>query len=215
MKKVYKLLSIITLSLFMTCLVSIKTPETGLAKSLSQKDQLSIFLSNFSEAFFPNTTEKNLSNEKLIDFGILHNMLNNYKRYKVVNSNMLIPRNDIDKSCIKYFGKKPSSHKTVNYYKYDKNRRMYYLPIGDGESYSCVKVTQIKKISSNIYMVYGNEYIGIESFFTPKDIVKPLSQLRKEFDELEQCGKIAAKVHKLKDRYILLSYNRVKVSTKY
>jgi hypothetical protein len=197
---------ILTLTFIFFLILTITYPINARAAAVSEQDKLSIFLSNFAEAGLPNVTEKTISDSILVNFGIFHNYLNNQHKYKIdfKTNNLYLPRTDVINSSYKYFGKKP---KNLTSSAFKSSGNYYLVPMGDGEAYPCVKVSSIKKLSSDTYLVTGKKYIAPNSFFRANDIVKPLSELQKLYDGmLEECGSVTAKVKKLKDRYILLEF---------
>lgn len=93
--------------------------EVTVDKSLRQK--LNIFFSNFSEAALPAFEKDKLPNSAMIQFGIRHNLINNFnlvEKYDSYNGvNGRINPEYVEKAVYKYFGKNITKHETVEAYK--------------------------------------------------------------------------------------------------
>lgn len=190
------------------------------ANTMSEKDKLSIFLSNFAETHMESFGDKTVTDAELIDFAVCHVYLNHDKKMyyggvklKTTDNSLCIPEKVINTVILRFFNKKVSLAETPNY----KFEEGYFIaPFADGGYAPMTKAEKIRKLSKDTYEVSGTTYAGFTSFFTAKDIVKSVEQLKKEYEAagFEWYGaesKITAKVKKLKDRYILLDYKIEKI----
>lgn len=110
--------------------------------SNSELEKLNIFLSNFSEVNFGDFSNSNYSSKQLIDFAILHHLVNNYDNavkekdgYKYIQSDL------IQGSINKYFHFKVNDESTDNY---DYSNGKYILPWVNETVYP--NFTQVKEI---------------------------------------------------------------------
>lgn len=174
-----------------------------------QERKISIFFSNFAEAYLENFEENKITDKILIDFSKTHIYKNRYKKLKgrvtATESFRLIPATMVDEISLKFFGKKPSKQEV----------KEYEYPDADGEAYVFAHI-------------YGYEYNEKEDTYTVKgyiinamhdfngDPYGDISKWKKEGYEDVECfytfvGKI--KTSPLdKNRYILLSYQNREIS---
>ena len=207
MKGFYRAMVVIVTFLFIAAGLNISgmAASTTLSTPKSEKNSLSIFLSNFAEARLENFSEKTLEDETMVNFAISYNYLNYRSRYKTTGTDWILPKTAVKNTIVKFFNKTPKEYGSGRYKLVGDS---YIVPLADGESYPFAKVDKITRISKGLYEVKATTYGALDGFFTAKDIVKNLEQLKSEHGDawMGAQSKITAKVRKVKNHYVLLTY---------
>ncbi len=122
---------------------------TEAIQGLSSQEQyrINIFLSNFSEQDFSDYDSSNVSDEQLVTFAYLHNMINNYSKMKIEDDyygtfSLDVINNTLDR----YFGKSihPSQGQMFGqYYHYADSK--IYCPMASGASHGTMTVVDSLK----------------------------------------------------------------------
>ncbi|MGE5607555.1 MAG: hypothetical protein ACM3YE_17920, partial [Bacteroidota bacterium] len=103
--------------------------------------KLNTFFSNFSEVFLRPFERGQISNEELVNFGIFHNKINNYKLFQAYNSSDLkLDKKYVEASVEKYFGIKTITHESTGDATYKDG--YYFISDGAGEVYLFSQVTK-------------------------------------------------------------------------
>ncbi len=115
-----------------------------------QKD-LNLFFSNFAEVNLASfTQEKGIGDAELIRFAVMHNYINNNKRFvSVGENNSEIKKDFIDESAKKYFGKSVSNHQSVDGAEYGNG--FYTVPDAGGEAYTFAQVVNFSDLGDADY----------------------------------------------------------------
>lgn len=138
-----------------------------------QKRSLNIFFSNFSEAYFNNFDISNYDDSQLIQFAILHNIINYGDRIKYSDNEAMLEEKYVAQ-VIKRFFNVDVNHGSVNSFEY--RNGSYVWPAADGEQYW--DFSQVENFYDNgdgtftaNLVVYsaGFEYEGQDIIYDPKD----------------------------------------------
>ncbi|MCB2339569.1 hypothetical protein [Clostridium estertheticum] len=175
----------------------------------NMKKQLDTFFSNFSEAYVEPFENGNISDEKLIRFGIFHVIINNEKLIEnkgEVNYGYIKAEN-IDNKCLYYFGKKPQKHITIKGYLYENG--YYKFPRASGEQYTFSQIDKLFDLGNNTYKAEVSIY-NASSGFTG-DSHGTMDQWKLDEQDIPILSKkINAVIHKSnnnsKTTYILKQY---------
>ncbi|MFA5405080.1 MAG: hypothetical protein WC358_09115 [Ignavibacteria bacterium] len=174
-----------------------------------EQKKLNVFFSNFSEVNLKPFTIASITDEDLINFGVLHNYKNNFKLFeKVDNSNVKIKEDNISASIQKYFDRKINSHKSTSDYKYKNG--YYFVPLADGEAFTFSQVEKMNDIGNDKYIAYINVYTA-SSGWTGNVHAAPKEWTSDENDKPELSEKFKATIKKSsgtkgEDVYTLIDY---------
>lgn len=154
------------------CLVTLLFTESAwAAPSQKQIKAMSLFLSNFTELGFMNVSTEEMaqpdSYPDLVNFGVWHNYMNNFKSRIEVNSKKLEKRGDlrikkrwVEDSVRKYFGLKIKADRSV-----DQSDPPYYFKKGyfyfwgaDGEAVYYARVKKASSTQKGIWKLSGYIY---------------------------------------------------------
>lgn len=145
-----------------------KSEIKKIAMNRNMKKQLDTFFSNFSEAYVEPFENGNISDEKLIRFGIFHVILNDEKlienKNKVNNVEEYgyIKAENIDNKCLYYFGKKPQKHITIKGYTYENG--YYKFPRASGEQYTFSQIDKLFDLGNDKYKAEVSIYNASSGF---------------------------------------------------
>jgi hypothetical protein len=189
--------------------------EQQVEMSSSLKTSLDTFFSNFSEAYVKPFEEDNISDDALIDFGIMHIIINNWwtannlvEKRDDDPGHGYIKSSDIDNACYRYFGEKPTTHKSIQSYPFADG--YYKFPYADGEPITFSQIDKLIDIGDNFYRAEVSIYEASNNF--KGDVHDTMSNWKSKFpgDVPELKKKMTAKIKKItengKERYILISY---------
>lgn len=150
--------------------------------SAKQQKEINIFLSNFTETFFDGFT-KTPSNEQLIDFGVRHNDINNYKLIKTKENNGYLNKSHVERSVKKYFDLSVKHEKTEAY-GFDGNN--YIIQLADGEMLPMAVVSKMYDNKDGTYTAYFYEvYSDLLDYNTTPEKIK---EKTKEYPEEISMG---------------------------
>lgn len=125
--------------------------------SADEQKKLNIFFSNFSEVYLNPFTKESITDNDLINFGVLHLYKNNNKLFeKADNSNSKVKDEHVSASIRKYFGRDVSKHQSTSDFKYKSG--YYFIPQADGEAYTFSQVERLIDIGNDRYTAYINVY---------------------------------------------------------
>lgn len=158
-----------------------------------QKEAMDHLFSIFSSLFVNPFENSNISDDELIKFGLLYIDRHEWdaKVKQIPNtSDASIMASDVDEVCLNYFGKKPSSHKTIDGYNYKDGK--YTFGIASGEIFIGSKTDQLFDLGDNFYRANISTYA------------------ESDFEDAEARDKRKAVIKKViengTERYILISY---------
>jgi hypothetical protein len=180
------------LVLFSTCAMALVEEKLEPA----QKRNLNTFFSNFSEANVQSFKKNTLSDDVLLNFGLMHNYINNFKSLKKSKDGQsaIIPAAFIDKATIKYFGIKTS--KRLEEY--------YTVPLASGEAYTFSQISRLVNMGDNLFQAEGVIY-STSSGGTPNPHGTP-EEWKKKGEDVARIGAFSAIIKAESERYILLEY---------
>jgi hypothetical protein len=167
-----------------------------------QKKQLNTFFSNFSEADVKSFKQNSLTRAELLNFALLHIYKNAYKslKHSKDGSAAIIPAVMVDKTTLRYFGKKIHQHE----------KSEYLVPLADGEAYRFSQITRLRGGGKDLLQAEGVIYRA-GSGGTPDPHGTP-EAWKKAGQEVEPIGKFSALIKQErtgKPRYVLLEYQVV------
>jgi hypothetical protein len=174
-----------------------------------EQKKLNVFFSNFSEVNLKPFASGGISDEDLINFGVLHCYKNNFKLFeKVDNANAKIKEEHISASIQKYFDKKVSSNKSTGEYKYKNG--YYFVQLADGEAFTFSQVEKLNDIGSDKYTAFVNVYTA-GSGWTGDVHANPKQWTGEAGEKPELSGKFRATIKKANDPdgksvYTLIDY---------
>lgn len=135
------------------------------AMDKKQKEDLDNFFTIFSDLYMQSFDNSNISDEELIRFGI--SFINNFEMNTKVeldqnNLTASVKAYDVDEKCIYYFGKKPSSHKSIQDYTYSDGKYKYAPE--SGEAFVFSQADKLFDLGDNLYRVDISTYVGSSGF---------------------------------------------------
>lgn len=169
-----------------------------------EESKISLFFSNFAEAFLSDFQENQLSDEELLRFSQNHIYKNRYKRLKSKENEAvkLIPAEMVDEISMKFFGKKVASH-SVSVYEY---------PEADGDTIPWAHIYDYTyNQSDDTYTVKGFIIASYDNY--PEDLYGDMTTWKKVASSEDfgcwYCFEGKIKTSPIdKTRYILLSYKK-------
>lgn len=176
--------------------------------SNNEKKALNIFFSNFSEVNFGNFYSTNYDDANLINFGVLHNYINNNDLVEVQDSDYVLQGEYVTKTIKKYFGLNIPNQST-DQYAYEGDN--YFWPGAAGELFSNFsQVTEFIKNDDGTFTASISIYsAGLEYEGDPK-IYEPMNGTWDEQFTPEYIGSASATVKGVtlngKQTYHLLEY---------
>jgi|GEM_PF-1086766 len=188
---------------------STKSEIKKIEMNANMKKQLDTFFSNFSEAYVGPFENGNISDERLIRFGILHVIINNEKL--IENKNEVnygyIKAENIDSVSLYYFGKKPKKHITIEGYAYENG--YYKFPRASGEAYTFSQIDKLFDLGNGTYKAEVSIYYASSGF--TGDSHGTMEQWRLDWQDIPKLRKkINAVIQKRnnngKNIYILKQY---------
>jgi len=134
-----------------------ETSGTIVKLSAGEQKKLNVFFSNFSEVGMEPFTKDKVTDEALINFGVLHVNKNNKSMLEKADAmNSKIKEDKVSESVQKYFGVIITSHKSTKQFKYKNG--YYFIPQADGEAYTFSQVERLTDIGGDLYTAYVNVY---------------------------------------------------------
>jgi hypothetical protein len=134
-----------------------ETTETIVKLSADEQKNLNVFFSNFSEVGLEPFAKGKLTDEALINFGVLHLYKNNKSLFEKTDAvNAKIKEDKVSESVQKYFGVNIASHKSTKQFKYKNG--YYFIPLADGEVYTFSQVERLTDNGGDLYTAYVNVY---------------------------------------------------------
>jgi len=177
---------------------------TDVKLSAAEQKKLNVFFSNFSEVGMAPFARGKVSDETLINFGVLHLYKNSNSLFEKTDAaNAKIKEDKVSGAAQKYFGLNITSHKSTDRFKYKNG--YYFIPLADGEAYTFSQVERITDIGGDLYTAYVNVY-NAGSGWTG-DVNGSRKDWEKDGGEIpELTGKYKAVFEKKNDVNILLEY---------
>ena len=183
--------------------------------SKEEKRNLNIFFSNFSEVSVPTFKENEISNEELIKFGFIHNLINNRDRVQILQDSQQckIAKQYIEESVKKYFNKTVQNQSIDQGPTYDNGFYYNNIALGEGRNFS--QLNKLYYLGNDYYLAYINVYSeGFEqvSMNAGTDYLYiPLEDWSQEYiNMIELVGEKTATIKKVTEngasRYILVDY---------
>lgn len=193
-----------------------ETPGKEVKLSVSEKKQLNIFFSNFSEVFLEPFAKDKITDKALIAFSVSHNYRNNEKLFVKGGKEyqVKIKASYIDDTVMKFFGKKISKHQSVNDADAEYRDGWYYKTEASGEEYDFSQVVSLHDNGDGIFTatvnvfsagsgwtgnVHGNEKEWKKA--SPEDVPQITQVMKATLKKVTEKGK---------GRYILMEYIKVK-----
>lgn len=174
--------------------------------------RLNTFFSNFSEAGIRPFRAGAIPGETLIQFGVLHNVINAPQRFQSVPGSegmQRIPARQIEATVQKYFGVAVPRHKSLTgAYEWIRFSGGFYLiPAADGETRPFSQISRLSRLPNGEYLAAVNVYMGEPAF---EDWHGTPESWRRAGDEVERIGTIQARIRRVREngeeRFILLEY---------
>lgn len=184
-----------------------KTPKEVQLTS-EEKKKLDTFFSNFSEAYLEPFKSESITDDALIDFGVMHCYINNRKSFETVDAANLKVKSELVSSAVqKYFKKNINENKSTKQYKYKNG--YYYVPAADGEAFTFSQIESLNELGNNLYTAFVNVY-SASSGWTGNVHGTP-GEWKKGEDAPELTGKYKATIQKDansngNNSYILIDY---------
>jgi hypothetical protein len=133
------------------------TTVTNVKLSADEQKKLNVFFSNFSEVGMEPFAKGKVTDEALINFGVLHLYKNNKSMLEKADAaNAKINEDKVSESAQKYFGVNIASHKSTKQFKYKNG--YYFIPLADGEAYTFSQVQSLTDMGGDLYTAYVNVY---------------------------------------------------------
>lgn len=229
MKIYHPMLTIMILTIILTVLLQPVPVLAGqeIALDNEQKEQLNIFLSNFSEVLLPPFTSGAISDQELIRFGLLHTWANNPALITRRGGGEYIAAAVVEQAAAKYFGLQINRHQAAVpeiEYTFDYRDGSYYrepsfFPAFAGQRFAAIiYFTQITKLiahEENCYTAYGNVYVKEPQSVQFHSIYRPLEQWNSlMLKTIQAVGAVKATIRQVQDdeghkHYILLAYQSI------
>ena len=179
------------------------------------KINLDNFFSSFSEGGLKTFEDSKISSDALINFGIMHIKINNW--WSVNNLVISKPNDpnhgyikslDVDKACYRYFGEKPTVHKSIKgnpfedgYYKFD---------LRAGKAITFSQVNKLFDIGDNFYKAEITIYEASREFTGDFHGTASRWKITDPYRVPKAKKNMTAKIKKVteagKERFILISY---------
>lgn len=190
-----------------------ETPEEfqPLEVNLSNENlaKLNIFFSNFSEVALESFEKDKISEDMLINFAVRHNVINNWNIVeKHDDFHGKIPKEIIEQTILKYFGKAFNNHKSTQEYKFENGN--YILAYADGDTHDFSSVTKIIDNGNDYYTAYVDIYSPqVVDGYPENPYDSPDKWNMFEGTSIPKLTwKVKATIKKESDgRYILIDYN--------
>ena len=184
--------------------------QTSTLLTKKERQELDTFFSNFSEVGVQPFREGHISNDALIYFGVMHNYLNNDKRFRSPDGtfNSKISARYVDESVEKFFGRHITHHVSVRRNVIYKGG-YYTLEMGEGEPWNFSQVSEFRTLGHN-------RFAAVVSVFTAPNawngkVHAPPPSWKDEGDGIPEFRlRFRAIIRRVEDhgrrRYILLDY---------
>lgn len=106
-------------------------------------NELNRYFSEIASAHLNSFEAGKLHDTTMIEFSIYYLWINSFNSFRMDNAYGYLSDKEVDKTCMKYFGQKPSKHQPVSegYIKYQNGE--YILPAGDGEGITFAMVDKL------------------------------------------------------------------------
>jgi len=174
--------------------------------SSERQREINIFLSNFTEVFFPDF-DGDLSNEILIDFGVRHNDINNFNAIKVKDSYGFLDKSVVERSVKRFFNLRVQHQKTTAY---DFDGNNYIIRLASGGPVHMAVVQEMYDNKDGSYTVYFDEVFSnelIDYSITPQKLKEEIDN-NSDIAEIVASKKAIVKRHDFegKSPYKLLKY---------
>lgn len=136
----------------------ISIERTKIELSSEKQREINIFLSNFTEVFFLDF-EDQPSNEILINFGVRHNYINNWRAMEVRADYGFLDKSKVERSVKRFFDL-DLQHKKTDQYDFDGNH--YIIRLADGETLPMAVVQEMYDNNDGSYTVYFDEVFSYD-----------------------------------------------------
>ncbi|MDR3563453.1 MAG: hypothetical protein P4N59_18735 [Negativicutes bacterium] len=124
----------------------------------ASRKELNTFFSNFAEVGLKPFADHQLPQSSLIDFGIMHIVLNN----RQVIHNGKLPSAEVDNACVKYFGFKPKAHQSTQSFQYANG--VYTVPAASGESIRFAQIESLTDKGNGSFAAVVNVFVASSGF---------------------------------------------------
>lgn len=164
-----------------------KPREVTLGKT--QRAHLNVFFSNFAEVQLPTFARGDLTNQAMIDFGVLHRILNNEKMLRSNGAGKWkLAASDVASASMYYFGDKPTSWRSSKHAPY--RNGYFYGEYSAGDTYNFAEVSRVWDLGRGLFRADVN-------------IMEPQSM-----DDTKgvRVARRRALIRKISNRYLLVEY---------
>ena len=183
----------------------------AVALNTTYRKKLNTFFSNFAEVNLRPFRRQKVSNQALIDFGVLHRIINNWNLLKPLpedRNRWRLSASQVDSASEHYFGRKPSRHQNSSHATYKNG--YYYGPFANGETFDFAQVTSLADMGKGYYVAHVNIYAPQSPAFEDYH-GSPTDWKKQDPTEVPKLvGEIRATIQKVGtgaiSRFILLEY---------
>lgn len=195
---------------------SIATAQGGTEVRLDPREwrRLNVFLSNFAEASIEPFRPGEVPAATLIQFGVLHSIINALDRAESVPGrpdDRRFSARQVESTIRKYFGIDFTGHRSLagDYAWIEYADGYYVFPLTGGETYPFVQVTHLADAGR------GELIASLRVYRIPEDDDAdrygiPVEELQRSGHEVELEGEMCARVRRVREggeeRYVLLGY---------
>ncbi|HYJ78566.1 MAG TPA: hypothetical protein VEW03_03115 [Longimicrobiaceae bacterium] len=176
--------------------------------------RLNVFFSNFAEASIEPFAPGEVPATTLIQFGVLHNLINAFHRVQAVPGRpdqRRLSASQIGSTIMKYFGVPFTRHQSLDgdYAWIEYAGGYYVFPLTGGETYPFVQVDRLGDVGN------GELIASLSTYRIPEEDDAdrygiPVEQLRRTGHEVELQGRMRARIRRVREngeeRYVLLGY---------
>ena len=189
--------------------------QSGSEVRVSPQDwrRLNVFFSNFAEASVKPFRRGEVPPATLIQFGVLHILINAHQRVQNMPGRPDYGRltaRQVEAEITKYFGVPFSRHQSLSGdYSWIEYANGYYVfPLADGETHPFAQLNRMTDVGGGEFTatlsVYQMPDYDVDLYGTPVD------QLRRSGYEVERLSEMRARIRRVRengrDRYVLLEY---------
>lgn len=213
------------LTLLLSLQPAVVFAQREIALDSIKKEQLNVFLSNFSEVLLQPFAKGEITDQELIRFGLLHTWANNHNCISRGTQIESIPADVVNFAVNKYFGLKIGYHQAStpdSSYRFTYQDGFYYrapsfFPEFLGHKFAITiyftQVTSLVDEGSGCYTVYGDMYAKEPQSIDFHSIYRPLSEWdNRMLQDIQMVRKVRASIMQIEEtdgssRYILLGYD--------
>lgn len=175
---------------------------TKIELSISEREKLNTFFSNFAEVQMADFDEQSLTDADIIYFAVYHNSINDYERFESVDNNKIkIKKEFIDETAEKYFDRKIELHQSTESITFANG--YYTIENASGEAFYFSQIEDIFDLGDNNCFVTVNLYVA-SSGWTGSSQANP--ETWDEEDAPEFYQKMKTNIRKKDGYYVISKY---------